>query len=54
MTSERPLPHDLDAERAVLGAILLHGDQLSEAAEHLTAAAFFRQAHREIFELLCN
>lgn len=52
MTTERTLPHDLDAERAVLGAILLHGDQLSEAAEHLTAAHFFRQAHREIYEHL--
>ena len=31
--SERTLPHNLEAERSVLGAILLHNDAFNLAAE---------------------
>jgi len=48
--AERTLPHNLDAERSVLGAILLHNDAFNLAAEVLDAGDFFRDAHRRIFD----
>src|SRR6478752_4805923 len=48
--AERTLPHNLEAERSVLGAILLHNDAFNAAAEVIDAEDFFRDAHRRIFE----
>src|ERR671935_2344585 len=48
--AERPLPHNLEAERSVLGAILLHNDAFNLAAEVIDATDFFRDAHRRIFD----
>lgn len=48
-TAERTLPHSLEAERSVLGAILLHDDALGVIASTLKAPAFYRDAHRRIF-----
>lgn len=50
MDAERPLPHNLDAERAVLGAILIEPEMFDVAASTLTSAHFFRAAHRHIWE----
>ena len=47
---ERTLPHNLDAERSVLGAILLDNEAFNTAIAIITSAAFFRDAHRRIFE----
>lgn len=49
-TVDRPLPHNLEAERAVLGAVLLHNDALPVAASVIDGNDFFRDAHRRIFE----
>ena len=46
----RTLPHNLEAERSVLGAILLHNDAFNLAAEIIDSGAFFRDAHRRIFD----
>src|SRR5262245_5667159 len=48
--AERTLPHNLEAERSVLGAILLHNDAFNLAAEVIDAQDFFRDAHRRIFD----
>jgi replicative DNA helicase len=48
--AERTLPHNLEAERSVLGAILLHNDAFNLAAEVIDAGDFFRDAHRRIFD----
>src|SRR5688572_10575059 len=48
--AERTLPHNLEAERSVLGAILLHQDAFDLATEVLDSADFFRDAHRRIFD----
>ena len=48
--TERTLPHNLEAERSVLGAILLHNDAFNLAAEVIDSADFFRDAHRRIFD----
>src|SRR5499425_2207050 len=48
--AERTLPHNLEAERSVLGAILLHNDAFNLAAEVIDSLDFFRDAHRRIFD----
>jgi replicative DNA helicase len=48
--ADRTLPHNLEAERSVLGAILLHNDAFNLAAEVIDANDFFRDAHRRIFD----
>src|SRR5688572_13102954 len=50
VVAERALPHNLEAERSVLGAILLHNDAFNLAAEVIDAQDFFRDAHRRIFD----
>jgi replicative DNA helicase len=48
--AERTLPHNLEAERSVLGAILLHNHAFNLAAEVIDSGDFFRDAHRRIFD----
>src|SRR2546429_7234124 len=48
--AERTLPHNLEAERSVLGAILLHNAAFNLAAEVIDSSDFFRDAHRRIFD----
>jgi replicative DNA helicase len=47
---ERPLPHNLEAERSILGAVLLDNQALNTAMEKLRADDFFLPQHRKIFE----
>ena len=49
-TAERTLPHNLDAERSVLGAILVHNDAFNTAVQVIESADFYRDAHRRVFE----
>jgi replicative DNA helicase len=46
---EKPLPNNLDAERSVLGAILLDNSALNPAIEHLRPEDFFLDQHRRVF-----
>jgi len=46
---ERPLPHNLGAERGVLGAILLDNHALNTAIEMLRAEDFFLEQHRRVY-----
>src|SRR6202035_1899498 len=48
-TLEKPLPSNLDAERSVLGAILLDNNALNPAVEHLRPEDFFMEQHRRVF-----
>jgi len=50
LVAERPLPHNLEAERSVLGAILLHNNTFNLAAEVIDSRDFYRDAHRRIFD----
>ncbi len=45
----RVSPHNLEAERSVLGAILLNNDAFNLASEVLKSSDFFRVAHSRIF-----
>jgi replicative DNA helicase len=47
---ERTLPHNLEAEKSVLGAILIHNEAFNHAAELIDSKDFFRDAHRRIFD----
>ncbi len=51
LTSKIP-PHSLEAERAVLGAILLEKDSLPKAVEVLKPTDFYKEGHRRIFEAM--
>ncbi len=46
---EKALPHSLDAERTVLGAILIENESFHHASEILRQDDFYRQAHQRIF-----
>ena len=46
---ERGLPVSLDAERSILGGILLDNSLYDQAAEHLTSDDFSLDAHRRIW-----
>ncbi len=47
---ERIPPHNEEAERSVLGAVMLNKDMLSEVLEEVTADDFYNESHREIFK----
>ena len=49
-TADRTLPHNLEAERSVLGAILVHNDAFNTAAQVIDSGDFYRDAHRRIFD----
>ena len=46
---ERGVPVSLDAERSILGGILIDNSLYDQAAEHLTADDFSLDAHRRIY-----
>jgi replicative DNA helicase len=46
---ERALPHSLEAERTVLGSILIENEAFHHAAEVLKEGDFYRDAHRRIY-----
>ena len=49
---ERIPPHNEEAERSVLGAIMLNRDVLLEVLEEVTADDFYNESHREIFKAI--
>lgn len=51
-TSKTELPHNLDAERTTLGALLLDPDRIVEVVGKLQAVDFFDPTHRVIYEAM--
>ena len=51
---DRTLPHNPEAERTVLGAILVDNQAFSSAAEILRREDFYREAHRRVFEAMAT
>jgi replicative DNA helicase len=52
--SQRIVPHSLDAEVCVLGAIILsQGRRIGEARDLISEDDFYRPAHQEIWKALC-
>ena len=48
-TLERPLPHNVDAEKSVLGAILVNNENYYTVVESLKEDDFYLEAHRITF-----
>jgi replicative DNA helicase len=53
VTSRVP-PHNLDAEQALLGAMLLRTDAIASAVELVSASTFYRPAHGHIFDAVTS
>jgi replicative DNA helicase len=52
ITLDRDVPNSLEAERSVLGAILIENTALNRAQEILKEADFYRDPHRKIFKVM--
>lgn len=50
----RSLPHNNDAERAVLGCLMNDPEQLSAVREIMTAEDMYRANHKRLFALICR
>ena len=48
----RTLPHNAEAERTVLGAVLVDNQAFNSAAEILSRNDFYREAHRRVFDAM--
>ncbi|UNE53763.1 replicative DNA helicase [Bartonella machadoae] len=51
LSSFREVPHNLEAEQALLGAILINNDALDCVSDFLKAEHFFEPLHQKIFEI---
>ncbi|MFQ5720020.1 MAG: replicative DNA helicase [Acidobacteriota bacterium] len=51
-TSAPALPHNIEAERSVLGAVLVDNSAINVALQRLKPTDFFRDAHRRIFRAM--
>lgn len=50
----RQLPQNLEAEQAVLGAILIESSAINQVMEILTADDFYKEAHRKIYNAMID
>ena len=53
-TLERSLPHNAEAEAAILGSIIVNNELISEAVEMLRPEDFYVPAHRKIFSAMLS
>ncbi|AQX30426.1 replicative DNA helicase [Bartonella schoenbuchensis R1] len=51
-SSFRQLPHNIEAEQALLGAILINNDALDRVSDFLKPEHFFEILHQKIFDIL--
>lgn len=54
MLEERIPPQSIDAEQAVLGAVLIENEAINIVSEFISANDFYREAHRVIFSIMMN
>jgi replicative DNA helicase len=47
-------PHDLEAEKSVLGALLLDRDSIVKVIEFLRSEHFYKQSHEKIYQAIVN
>jgi len=50
--SGKLLPQDLEAERCVLGSVLLHNDAIDDVLQHVRADCFYGDPHRRMFSAI--
>ncbi len=53
-STDRLPPQNVEAERAVIGAILIENSSLNKALEYLSEDDFYRAAHRNIFSAIID
>jgi replicative DNA helicase len=53
-TTDRSMPHNLEAERSILGAILLDNFALNTVVQKLKTDDFFLESHKRIFERMVD
>ena len=46
------LPQNIEAEEAILGAILVNPDCITKIVEHLKPESFYKPAHRFVYEAM--
>src|SRR5919112_3968534 len=51
---ERPLPHSAEAERAILGSVLLDNSLVNQAIELLRPEDFYVRAHQFVFRAMIS
>ena len=51
---ERIPPHNEEAEKSVLGAVMLSKDALFDVMEEVRSGDFYHEAHREIFDAVSD
>ncbi|HSL94281.1 MAG TPA: replicative DNA helicase, partial [Bacillota bacterium] len=54
MSIDRVPPHSVEAERSVLGAILLDKESLISLSVHLQPTHFYREIHRQIYQVMLD
>ncbi len=54
INQQKPLPNDVEAEKSVLGAIILDNSNLHPASEVLRSKDFYKPSHRVTFEAMQN
>ncbi len=50
----RTYPQNLDAERAVLGGIIIENEAMGRVLEHIGPEDFYREAHRQVFSVMMS
>ena len=45
-------PHNLEAEQAILGGVLINNDALNQVVDILAPNDFYREAHEAVFLLV--
>ena len=50
----RPLPQNIEAEQAVLGAILIESTVMNQILEILIPEDFYKDAHRKIYNAMID
>ncbi|NIT13297.1 MAG: replicative DNA helicase [Candidatus Dadabacteria bacterium] len=54
MELNRPLPQNLEAEQAVLGALIIEGSLIHQVLEILTAEDFYKESHKKIISAMID
>src|SRR3989338_9653182 len=52
LKTEKVPPQNVDAEVAVLGAMLIEEDAIAQGIETLQPEAFYKEAHQKIFQAI--
>jgi replicative DNA helicase len=52
MEINRPLPQNVEAEQAVLGALIIEGSLINEVLEVLTPDDFYKYSHKNILNAM--